>query len=64
MIGDSHASVLLHNLNEEIKNKNLSLFRFEPFMYLKDFNRVNRETNSIGKLSVEEIDDFLTKNSI
>ncbi len=63
LIGDSHASVLLHNLNEEIKNKNLSLFRFEPFMYLKDFNRVNRETNSIGKLSVEEIDDFLTKNS-
>ena len=63
LIGDSHGTVLLHHLNEEAKKNNLSLFRFEPFMYLKDFNRVDRKTKKVNNLSKEKIDEFLMDNS-
>jgi peptidoglycan/LPS O-acetylase OafA/YrhL len=64
LIGDSHSVSLEYNLNEGIKENGLSLFRFKPFMYLKNFNRVNRKTKNFGKTSTNnEIDNFLTDNS-
>mgnify|MGYP001326483846 CR=1 FL=1 len=63
LIGDSHSGALLYNLNEEIKKNNLSLFQFHTFMYLKDFNRINRKTTDISELSNHEIDNFLKNNS-
>ena len=64
LIGDSHSASLEYNLNEEIKKNELSFYRFKPFMYLKDFNRVNRKTNNFGKVSTDnEIDNFLASNS-
>ena len=64
LIGDSHSASLAYNLNEEIKKNNFSLYRFKPYMYLKNFNRVNRKTNVFGKISTtDEIDDFLTNKS-
>jgi peptidoglycan/LPS O-acetylase OafA/YrhL len=63
-IGDSHSATLEYHLNEEIKKNSFSLYRFTPFMYLKNFNRVNRITNVSGKTSTDnEIDNFLTSNS-
>ena len=46
---------IIKDSNEEVKKNDLSLFRFEPFMYLKNFNRINRKTNDISKQSMEEI---------
>ncbi len=63
LIGDSHSGALLYNLNEEIKKNNFSLFHFNSFMYLQDFNRINRKTNEISKLSNDEINNFLENNS-
>jgi peptidoglycan/LPS O-acetylase OafA/YrhL len=64
LIGDSHSASLEHILNEEIKKNDLSLFRFKPYMYLKNFNRVNRKTNKSSKMTTDnEIDEFLTNNS-
>ncbi len=64
LIGDSHSASLEYNLNEEIKKNDLSLYRFKTFMYLKNFNRVNRITNDFGSTSTDnEIDNFLTGNS-
>jgi len=63
LIGDSHSASILYHLNEQTKKNDLSLFRFQPFMYLKDFNRVKRKTNDIGKISTVEIDNFLKDNS-
>jgi peptidoglycan/LPS O-acetylase OafA/YrhL len=64
LIGDSHSASLEYNLNEEIKKNDLSLFRFKPFMYLDNFNRVNRKTKILSKTSTDnEIDNFLTDNS-
>jgi len=64
LIGDSHSASLEYNLNEEIKKNELSFYRFKPFMYLKNFNRVNRKTNNFGKMTTDnEIDKFLTSNA-
>ena len=63
LIGDSHAGSLWYNLNEEIKKNDLSLFVFQPFMYLKDFNRVHRKTKVFSKITTDEIDNFLASNS-
>ena len=63
LIGDSHAGSLWYNLNEEIKKNDLSLFVFQPFMYLKDFNRVHRKTKVFSKITTDETDNFLTENS-
>ena len=64
LIGDSHSSSLEYNLNEGIKKNGFSYYRFAPFMYLKDFNRVNRKTNYLGKVITDnEIDNFLVNNS-
>ena len=61
LIGDSHADALQYHLNEEIKNSNFSLYRFETFLYLKDFNNIDRKTKQIDKVFVErnnKIDKF------
>ena len=64
LIGDSHSASLEYNLNEGIKKNEFSFYRFKPFMYLKNFNRVNRKTNDFGKMNTDiEIDKFLTSNS-
>ena len=64
LIGDSHSASLEYNLNEEIKKNELSFYRFKPFMYLKNFNRVNRKTNYLGKpITDNQIDNFLTSNA-
>jgi len=64
LIGDSHSASLEYNLNEGIKENEFSFYRFKTFMYLKDFNRVNRKTNNFGKVSTDnEIDNFLASNS-
>jgi peptidoglycan/LPS O-acetylase OafA/YrhL len=66
LIGDSHADALQYHLNEEIKNSNFSLYRFETFLYLKDFNNIDRKTKQIDKVFVErnnKIDKFLKQNT-
>ena len=66
LIGDSHVDALEFNLNEEIKKKNLSLFKFNTSMYLKNFNFINSFTNKIDKNYNKnniEINSFLEKNS-
>ena len=66
LIGDSHAKSLEYNLNELVKNNQLSLYRFHSRMYLKDFNYVNRKTKKVDKEYIKSnnnIDNFLEKNS-
>ena len=66
LIGDSHADTLGFNLNEKIKKKDLSLFRFKTRMYLTDFNYVERKTKKIDENFIEsniKIDNFLKENS-
>ena len=66
LIGDSHAGSLEFNLNEEIKKNDLSLFRFDTDIYLKDFNYVNKKTNKIDERLIEinnKIENFLDENS-
>ena len=66
LIGDSHSESLEFKLNEEIKKKDLSLFRFHTLIYLTDFNYVNKKTNRIDEIFVDnnvKIDNFLEENS-
>jgi hypothetical protein len=66
LIGDSHSDSLEFNLNEEIKKKDLSLFRFSTRMYLTDFNYVRRKTKKIDENFIDsniKIDNFLKENS-
>jgi peptidoglycan/LPS O-acetylase OafA/YrhL len=66
LIGDSHSGALEFNLNEEIKKKDLSLFRFSTTIYLSDFNSVNKKTKKIEENFIEsniKIDNFLKENS-
>ena len=63
IIGDSHAKALTFKLNENIKNKDLSLFRFDTRMYLKDFKQVNERDNEEYLKNNSNIDIFLKKNS-
>jgi peptidoglycan/LPS O-acetylase OafA/YrhL len=44
LIGDSHAGALEFSLNEEIKKKNLSLFRLRTRLYLHNFNYIDKHT--------------------
>jgi hypothetical protein len=65
LIGDSHSMTLEFNLNEEIKKKNLSLFKFDTGMYLVGFNYVNRKNNKAQANFAEnnnKIDNFLEQN--
>jgi peptidoglycan/LPS O-acetylase OafA/YrhL len=66
LIGDSHSGALEFNLNEKIKKKDISLFRFRTRMYLTDFNYVRRKTKKIDENFIEsniKIDNFLKENS-
>ena len=66
LIGDSHADALAFMLNEEIKKKELSLFRFYTNLYLNNFNEINIKTKKIDKNFFEsniKIDNFLKDNS-
>jgi len=66
LIGDSHSEALEFNLNEKIKKKDLSLFRFNTRMYLTDFNYVKKKTKKIDENFIEsnvKIDNFLKENS-
>jgi peptidoglycan/LPS O-acetylase OafA/YrhL len=66
LIGDSHSGSLEFNLNEEIKKKDLSLFRFITRMYLTDFNYVDKKTKKIDENFINsniKIDNFLKENS-
>jgi peptidoglycan/LPS O-acetylase OafA/YrhL len=64
LLGDSHAGALEYSLNEEIKKKELSLYRLTTRMYLKDFDHIVK-----GKIKPElrennyKIDEFLKENS-
>tara|TARA_B100000989_G_C19526360_1_gene467067 strand:- start:419 stop:2344 length:1926 start_codon:yes stop_codon:yes gene_type:complete len=63
IIGDSHAKALTFQLNEKIKEKDLSLFRFDTRMYLKNFKQVNSRDNEEYLKNNSNIDNFLKKNS-
>ena len=66
LIGDSHARMLEYNLNEIIKKRNLSLFKFETDLYLKNFKKVDRKTKIIDQNYFNnniKIDNFLKENS-
>jgi peptidoglycan/LPS O-acetylase OafA/YrhL len=66
LIGDSHGEALEFNLNEKIKEKDLSLISFTTQMYLSDFNYVRRKTKKIDENFIEsniKIDNFLKENS-
>tara|TARA_B100000767_G_scaffold272165_1_gene299275 strand:+ start:79 stop:2010 length:1932 start_codon:yes stop_codon:yes gene_type:complete len=73
LIGDSLAGTLEFSLNEEIKKSGLSLFRFETYMYLGNFNfkeNIGVRANQYFKENVNqyfkeniETTNFLEKNS-
>ncbi len=66
LIGDSLAGSLEFNLNEEIKKNNLSLFRFNTYMYLGNFDLYNRKTSKLEEQYFKEnieTTNFLEKNS-
>ena len=66
LVGDSLAGSLEFNLNEEIKKNNLSLFRFNTYMYLGNFDLYNRKTNKFEEQYFKENSEttnFLEKNS-
>ena len=66
LIGDSHSGALEFNLNEKIKKKDMSLFKFRTPMYLTDFNYVSKKTKKIDENFIEnnvKIDNFLRENS-
>jgi peptidoglycan/LPS O-acetylase OafA/YrhL len=66
LIGDSHAGALASTLNEEIKKKDLSLFRFSTRIFLSDFNYVVKKTKKIDENFIEnniKIESFLKENS-
>ena len=47
LIGDSHSGALEFSLNEELKKKNLSLYRLRTWLYLSNFNYIHRDTKEI-----------------
>ena len=66
LIGDSHADALEFKLNEELKQNNLSLFRFKTRMYLDDFDFVDRKTKKNDENYLKnnlQIEKFLKENS-
>jgi peptidoglycan/LPS O-acetylase OafA/YrhL len=66
LIGDSHSNSLEFNLNEKIKKKDFSLFRFSTHMYLTDFNYVFKKTGKLDERFINsniKIDNFLKENS-
>jgi hypothetical protein len=63
LIGDSHADALSFSLNEKIKKNNLSLFRFDTRMYIKNFKQVNDRDNNEFLKNNQNIDKFLQNNS-
>ena len=63
LVGDSHAEELSLNLNEKIKENNLSLLRFDTRMYIKNFKQVNDNDNSEFLENNQNIDKFLKNNS-
>ena len=63
LIGDSHAKALVYNLNEKMKKNNLSLFRFNTRLYLKDFSYTDKRFNNEFIKQNNDIDNFLKKNS-
>ena len=66
LIGDSHAESLEFTLNEEIKKKDFSLFRFPTRMYLTNFNYIYKKNNQADENFIKEnniIDNFLNENS-
>jgi len=72
LIGDSLAGSLEFSLNEEIKKSGLSLFRFETYMYLGNFNfkeniglkdfQTTKRADQYFKENIETT-NFLEKNS-
>ncbi len=63
LVGDSHADALSFSLNEKIKENNLSLFRFDTRMYIKNFKQVNDRDNNEFLENNQNIDKFLKNNS-
>jgi len=66
LVGDSLAGSLEFSLNEEIKKNNLSLFRFNTYMYLGNFDLYNRKTSKLEEQYFKEnieTTNFLEKNS-
>ena len=63
LIGDSHAYALIHNLNEEAKKNNLSLFEFGTELYLNNFNHTDKKKNETFKKNNDYIESFLKKNT-
>jgi peptidoglycan/LPS O-acetylase OafA/YrhL len=65
LLGDSHAQSLSFHLNEEIKKKDLSLIRFDTFMYLTNFNIISKKTKKINQNFIDvnvKIDNFFKEN--
>jgi len=63
LIGDSHAEALSNNLNEKIKENDLSLFRFDTRMYINNFKQINEKDNNEYLKNNKNIDNFFNKNS-
>lgn len=49
LIGDSHADVLTYNLHKELVKDSYNFYRDETFLFLKDFNQINKKTGSVNK---------------
>ena len=63
LIGDSHADALTYNLNAKIKNNDLSLFKVNIEMYLKDIQIKNLANHDDFIKRYNQIDNFLYNNS-
>ena len=63
LIGDSHANALVYNLNEKMKENDLSFFRYPTIMYIKHFKHIIERYNDRFIQENKNIDNFLKKNS-
>ena len=62
LIGDSLAGTLEFSLNEEIKKNGLSLFRFETYMYLGNFNFKENIGVQADQYFKENVDQYFKEN--
>jgi len=65
LIGDSHADVLTYHLNRESIDKSYNFYRKETFLYLNDFNQIDKKTGLVDKSYFqknEEINKFLQEH--
>ena len=65
IIGDSHMGAMSYKLKKKLNNINYNLIRFNTEYYLNNFNKVNRKTNKVDEVFLNEnkkINNFIQNN--